>query len=237
MTRPAREGRHHLTLDAADAIALLAHLLHLDMAVILRTHPQELERRLSGFDYPEEKIRENVEAEALAVITTEALGRFDRIYEVNTTEISGETITLSWDTTITGDGTMDLVARAIGTEAELDSEPVAVIVDNAEPTASIRLFSMSVLAGDTVVTIMTPESPVFLDAAETAQLIAPGPYFRPQSEIAIIDVEDRSQPTLVSRVRLDGSVNTSRMVERELYVVTVNYPDVFIEPFVDGQVD
>ena len=68
----------------------LAHLLDLDMAVVLRTHPEKLKERLSGHDYSEEKIYENVEAEALAVITTEAMDRFNSIFEVDTTDLTAE---------------------------------------------------------------------------------------------------------------------------------------------------
>jgi adenylate kinase len=68
----------------------LSHLLDLDTAVVLRTRPGVLEKRLKERDFPELKIRENVEAEALAVITTEAIGHFEDIYEVDTTELSVE---------------------------------------------------------------------------------------------------------------------------------------------------
>ena len=68
----------------------LSHLLDLDMAVVLRTYPDKLKERLSGHDYSDEKINENIEAEALAVITTEAMERFANIYEVDTTVLSIE---------------------------------------------------------------------------------------------------------------------------------------------------
>lgn len=68
----------------------LSHLLDLDTAIVLRTHPEELEKRLREREFPPAKIRENIEAEALAVITTEAIGNFANIYEVDTTELSLE---------------------------------------------------------------------------------------------------------------------------------------------------
>jgi adenylate kinase len=70
----------------------LAHLLDLDVAIVLRTHPDELKRRLGTHDFSEEKMRENLEAEALAVITTEAMERYDSIYEVETTKLSPEEV-------------------------------------------------------------------------------------------------------------------------------------------------
>lgn len=70
----------------------LAHLLDLDIAVVLRTHPDKLEQRLKDKNYGEEKVRENLEAEALAVITTEAVERYEKIYEVETTELPVEEV-------------------------------------------------------------------------------------------------------------------------------------------------
>jgi adenylate kinase len=68
----------------------LSHLLDLEAAVVLRTHPKELERRLGERNYPPIKIRENIEAEALAVITTESMGRLGMLFEIDTTELSVE---------------------------------------------------------------------------------------------------------------------------------------------------
>lgn len=82
----------------------LSHLLDLDTAIVLRTHPDVLEKRLRSREYPPMKIRENVEAEALAVITTEALGRLNTVYELDTTELSI-------------DEAADAVVRILGDEA------------------------------------------------------------------------------------------------------------------------
>lgn len=51
----------------------LAHLLPCDLVIILRCRPDILKSRLEKRGYPWEKIRENVEAEALDVILVEAL--------------------------------------------------------------------------------------------------------------------------------------------------------------------
>ncbi len=91
------------------------------------------------------------------------------------------------------------------------------------------------LVDDKVVTITTPEHPVYLlGGAEPDALVADAyiPY-RAQTEIAVIDVADRTNPTVIGRARLDGSINTSRMIGERLQIVAVNYPDVFVMPLLD----
>jgi adenylate kinase len=71
---------------------LLAHLLQkklLTHVVVLRTRPKVLERRLHARNYPNAKMRENIEAEALDIILWEAVDAhgIDKIYEIDTTEL------------------------------------------------------------------------------------------------------------------------------------------------------
>ncbi|MDD3492537.1 MAG: adenylate kinase family protein [Candidatus Thermoplasmatota archaeon] len=68
----------------------LSHLLSVDFAVVLRCHPDVLRGRLTAKGWPEAKIRENVAAEALDVITVQAVGRHgeERVAEVDTTRLS-----------------------------------------------------------------------------------------------------------------------------------------------------
>lgn len=64
----------------------LAHLLGLPWVVILRCRPSVLKDRLGERGYGPEKLRANVESEALDVILVEALDRYDktRVFEVDT---------------------------------------------------------------------------------------------------------------------------------------------------------
>ncbi len=66
----------------------LSHLLptrYLSHVVVLRTHPRVLERRLRRRGYPEEKVRDNAEAEALDLILWEAVQRHGKkVYEIDT---------------------------------------------------------------------------------------------------------------------------------------------------------
>ncbi len=64
-----------------------SHEMPVDMVIVLRCHPQELEKRLRNRGYKESKIRENVEAEAMSLITSEAIGYHgkDKVFEVDTT--------------------------------------------------------------------------------------------------------------------------------------------------------
>jgi adenylate kinase len=65
----------------------LAHYLPCDRIIVLRCRPDILARRLRSRGYSEEKIRENVEAEALDIILQETVDRFseDQIYEFDGT--------------------------------------------------------------------------------------------------------------------------------------------------------
>ena len=70
----------------------LAHYLPCDLIVILRCRPDVLEGRLRNRGYIDEKVRENVQAEALDVILQETVERFreDQIYEIDGTTLSTE---------------------------------------------------------------------------------------------------------------------------------------------------
>lgn len=66
----------------------LAHKMDLDYCIVLRTRPDILRDRLEARDYSEEKINENVEAEAMDLILSEASQKNILIYEIDTTEKS-----------------------------------------------------------------------------------------------------------------------------------------------------
>lgn len=64
----------------------LAHFVSSDVVVILRTSPPELERRLKKKGWSESKIRENVEAEAMGIISNEVKNAI----EIDTTRKSAQ---------------------------------------------------------------------------------------------------------------------------------------------------
>jgi len=66
----------------------LAHNLDVDRVVVLRCHPEELERRLTERGEAEPKARENAESEALDVILSEAVAEHgaENVYEIETTD-------------------------------------------------------------------------------------------------------------------------------------------------------
>lgn len=70
----------------------LAHLLPCDRVVILRCRPDILAGRLRERGYPDGKVRENSEAEALDVILIETLEEHppEHILEIETTSVSAE---------------------------------------------------------------------------------------------------------------------------------------------------
>jgi len=96
LTESAEDGTTLVDVDALAArlhvptkVAFLkghyAHRIPANLIVVLRCHPEELWRRLRARSWPVEKVRENVEAEAIDVILQEAAAQGPPVYEVDTT--------------------------------------------------------------------------------------------------------------------------------------------------------
>ena len=68
----------------------LSHLLNPDIIIVLRCHPETLRKRLEGRGYSDEKLRENLEAEAIDIILEEALETGKPVFEIDSTERSPE---------------------------------------------------------------------------------------------------------------------------------------------------
>ena len=68
----------------------LSHLIDVDHAIVLRCHPEVLRARLERRGYAPAKVAENVEAEAIDVITIEAVDRLgkERVCELVTTDLA-----------------------------------------------------------------------------------------------------------------------------------------------------
>lgn len=67
-----------------------SHLMDVNVAVVLRCRPSVLRKRLEARGWSPEKVRENLEAEAIDVITQEAVGRLPFVFEIDTTEATPE---------------------------------------------------------------------------------------------------------------------------------------------------
>ncbi len=63
-----------------------AHEMDVDLTIVLRCRPSVLRRRLEARAWPAAKVRENVEAEAIDVITQAAVERPAPVYELDTTD-------------------------------------------------------------------------------------------------------------------------------------------------------
>ncbi len=74
-------------LDSDETLILEGHFAHhfADWAIVLRLAPSLLKSRLEARGYSAEKIKENLEAEALDVILVEAVEFCDRVDEIDTT--------------------------------------------------------------------------------------------------------------------------------------------------------
>jgi len=77
-------------LDGREDVLVESHLAHhlpVDRVIVLRCHPEELERRLEARAEPQSTVAENAESEALAVILSEAVERHGEewVYGIDTT--------------------------------------------------------------------------------------------------------------------------------------------------------
>ncbi len=105
-------------LDSDEISILEGHFSHhfADWSIVLRLAPSELELRLEARGYSQEKIRENLEAEALDVILVESVEFCTRVDEVDTTGKSAPQVA-------------ELVARIIKDELELPPGQVDWLID------------------------------------------------------------------------------------------------------------
>jgi len=65
----------------------LSHLLPVDKAIILRCHPEVLRKRLLARGWSASKVRENLEAEAMGIITQECLDALLECSEIDVSNI------------------------------------------------------------------------------------------------------------------------------------------------------
>ncbi len=70
----------------------LSHLLPADAIIVLRASPATLRERLIKKGYSSEKVKENVNAEALDVILVESVQKSSSVYEINTTDMTPQAI-------------------------------------------------------------------------------------------------------------------------------------------------
>jgi len=101
LTEPAEDGgvlvdvealarRLHVPTKLAFLKGHYAHRIPANLIVVLRCHPRELWTRLEGRRWPANKVRENVEAEAIDVILQEAVAQGPPVFEVDTTARGAE---------------------------------------------------------------------------------------------------------------------------------------------------
>jgi adenylate kinase len=79
--------------DKSYAVTIVdSHLSHhiADIVIVLRTDPAVLKGRLEKRNYSEEKVKENLEAEALDIILAESVEWCEKVFEIDTTKESAE---------------------------------------------------------------------------------------------------------------------------------------------------
>ncbi len=70
----------------------LSHYLRPDICIVLRCDPRILKKRLEERDYPEQKVRDNVEAEAIDLVLIESIELNEKVYEIDNTDISSDKV-------------------------------------------------------------------------------------------------------------------------------------------------
>lgn len=95
------------------------------------------------------------------------------------------------------------------------------------------------LLGDRAVALSEPAFEDIKPApgAEDGSVRSAQLFYQPRTDITVVNLADRENPVVLSRSRLDGSVQTSRMIEDRLYLVVVNYPDYSVNSGQDVPVD
>ncbi|MGC9517031.1 MAG: adenylate kinase family protein [Methanomicrobiales archaeon] len=91
------EMNYIINQSKEDIVIVDGHLSHYmsnpDIVIVLRTNPEILSQRLEQRGYSEKKIRENIESEAIDLITYEAVEiHGDKVNEIDNTKISPETV-------------------------------------------------------------------------------------------------------------------------------------------------
>jgi len=81
----------------------LSHLLGVEVAIVLRCSPNLLGERLWAKGWPDEKVRENMEAEAVDVILIEAVEAVKTVCEIDTTTKSVQDVALAVDEIVAGE--------------------------------------------------------------------------------------------------------------------------------------
>jgi adenylate kinase len=86
-------------------VSHMAHLMPCDAIVVLRCSPRELEARLAGRGWPEAKVHENVEAEAVGVVLVEAMEVEPPVpvYELDTTRQEAEATVAAIEEALAGE--------------------------------------------------------------------------------------------------------------------------------------
>jgi adenylate kinase len=85
----------------------LSHLLKPDITIVLRCNPLVIKKRLleRGWDY--EKVMENVEAELIDLILVEALQNCEKVYEIDTTEMTISEVADAIEKILRGEGNFE----------------------------------------------------------------------------------------------------------------------------------
>ena len=98
----------------------LAHMLSNNSCIVLRCRPDVLKSRLNEREYAEEKIRENLEAEAVDLILVEAMESCKAVFEIDASKLSVEEVADAIESIIKGSGDCYLPGKIDWSQVVLD---------------------------------------------------------------------------------------------------------------------
>jgi len=81
----------------------VSHLMDPDIAIVLRCSPKVLRKRLAERGWSDEKLLENVEAEAVDVILIDALSSCESVFEIDTTSMTPKQVAGAISSIIAGE--------------------------------------------------------------------------------------------------------------------------------------
>jgi uncharacterized secreted protein with C-terminal beta-propeller domain len=76
--------------------------------------------------------------------------------------------------------------------------------------------------GDSDVRISEPAEPAIFPFPDIS-------YERPSTILTVVDVAQRSEPVILSEIKFDGSLSSSRMIDGVVHLVLANYQDYYLD--------
>ncbi|MCH7701477.1 MAG: beta-propeller domain-containing protein, partial [Planctomycetes bacterium] len=130
----------------------------------------------------------------------------------------------------------DVVSGSSGSDAGTTDSIDSIDAEPVPPSGQdIPLDENDEIASDDMI---EPVEPILVDGdAGSDGAISYFLFYRPQVQVTVVDITDRSAPTVLSRTTFEGRTVSSRMIDRRLHLVIANHPEFFYDVLPLGQLD